>query len=54
MPRANRYYIFSHIWHITHQCHKTEFLLKFKCDQERWFYLTILDYIVTSDDGANR
>jgi putative transposase len=49
----------GHIWHITHRCHKKEFLLKFKCDRECWlhwlfeakkrFDLTILNYIVTSN-----
>ena len=29
MPRANRHYIPGYVWHITHRCHKKEFLLKF-------------------------
>jgi hypothetical protein len=29
VPRANRYHIPGCIWHITHRCHKREFLLKF-------------------------
>jgi putative transposase len=59
MPRANRYYIPGHIWHIRHRCHKKECLVKFKYDRERrlnWlfeaikrFYLTILNYILTSN-----
>jgi len=59
MPRANRSFIPNQIWHITHRCHKKEFLLKFKRDRERWLYwlfeskkrfgLTVLDYIVTSN-----
>jgi len=28
-PRARRHYIPGYIWHITHRCHKKEFLLKF-------------------------
>jgi len=24
------------VWHITHRCHKKEFLLKFAIDRERW------------------
>jgi len=36
MPRANRYYIPGYVWHITHQCHKKEFLLKFVRDRRRW------------------
>ena len=59
MPRANRYFAPGNIWHLTHRCHKQEFLLKFKRDRERWLYwlfeakkrygLTILNYIVTSN-----
>ena len=28
MPRANRCFLPNHVWHITHRCHKKEFLLK--------------------------
>lgn len=59
MPRANRYSLPGHVWHITHRCHKKEFLLKFARDRDRWRYwlfearkryrLCVLDYIVTSD-----
>jgi len=59
MPRASRSFIPNQIWHITHRCHKKEFLLKFKRDRERWLYwlfeskkrfgLTVLNYIVTSN-----
>lgn len=59
MPRANRYYLPGHIWHITHRCHKKEFLLKFVRDRERWlawlfeakkrFGLCVLNYVVTSN-----
>ncbi len=59
MPRANRHFMPEHVWHITHRCHKHEFLLKFSRDRERWCYwlyqakrrygLCILDYIVTSN-----
>ena len=34
MPRANRYFLPGHIWHITHRCHKKEFLLKFTGDRK--------------------
>jgi putative transposase len=27
MPRANRYFLPGYVWHITHRCHKREFLL---------------------------
>lgn len=34
MPRANRHYIPSYVWHITHRCHKKEFLLEFARDRQ--------------------
>ena len=59
MPRANRYHIPGCIWHITHRCHKREFLLKFARDRRRWvrwlfearkrYGLTVLNYMVTSN-----
>ena len=59
MARANRHYLPGHIWHITHRCHKKEFLLKFSRDCRRWlqwlfvarrrYDLVILDYVVTSN-----
>jgi len=59
MARAKRHYIPGYIWHITHRCHKREFLLKFSKDRHRylqWLYqarkrygLTILNYMVTSN-----
>ena len=59
MPRGNRYYIPGLIWHITHRCHKKEFLLKFARDRRRWlrwlyeakkrFGTRILNYSVTSN-----
>jgi hypothetical protein len=38
VPRANRYFLPSHIWHITHRCHKQDFLVKFAYDRRacRW------------------
>ena len=36
MARAKRHYIPGHVWHITHRCHKREFLLKFPRDRRRW------------------
>ena len=38
MPRANRYFLPGYIWHITHRCHKREFLLPFSRDKKRWLY----------------
>jgi len=32
MARAKRHYIPGCIWHITHRCHKREFLLGFSMD----------------------
>lgn len=59
MPRANRHYIPGYVWHITHRCHKKEFLLKFAKDRHRWLWwlfeakkrygACILDYMVTSN-----
>lgn len=59
MARANRHYIPGQVWHITHRCHKKEFLLKFEKDRRRWHYwlfeakkrfgLRILNYAVTSN-----
>ena len=59
MPRANRHYIPEVVWHITHRCHKNEFLLKFARDRRRWlrwlfeakkrFGLSVLNDTVTSN-----
>ena len=59
MARAHRHYIPGHIWHITHRCHKREFLLKYVKDRYRWlqwlfeakkrYGLVILNYVVTSN-----
>jgi len=59
MPRANRHFLPGHIWHITHRCHKKEFLLKFRRDKRLWihwalqakirFGLAILNFVITSN-----
>nr|WP_217907575.1 transposase [Desulfosediminicola ganghwensis] len=59
MARAKRHYLPGQVWHITHRCHKKDFLLKLKMDRQRWLHwlyearkrygLTILDYTVTSN-----
>jgi len=59
MPRANRHFLPDHIWHITHRCHKKDFLLKFVKDRKNWihwlyeakkrFGLCVLNYTVTSN-----
>jgi len=57
MPRANRYFIPGNIWHITHRCHKKDFLFKFRRDRICWmhwlyeakkrFGVSVLNYMVT-------
>ena len=59
MPRAHRYFLPGHVWHITHRCHKQQFLLKFAKDRRAWVYwlyqarkrydLCVLNYVVTSN-----
>ena len=61
MPRSNRYFLPGFLWHITHRCHKKEFLLKFARDRDRecwlgWLFeskrrygLCVLNYVVTSE-----
>ena len=59
MSRANRHYIPDCVWHITHRCHKREFLLRFLRDRKCWLHwlfeakkrygLRILNYNVTSN-----
>lgn len=59
MPRANRLFLPGYVWHITHRCHRREFLLKFARDRQRWRYwlfeakkrfgLCVLNYIATSN-----
>jgi putative transposase len=59
VPRANRYFIPGYVWHITHRCHKKEFLLRFGHDRRVWlkwlfeakkrYGLEILNYTVTSN-----
>ncbi len=59
MPRAHRYYLPGHVWHITHRCHQQEFFLKFARDRKRWiewlfeakmrYGLCVLNYVATSN-----
>ena len=59
MTRANRCHIPGQVWHITHRCHKKEFLLKFAKDRRRWHYwlfeakkrfgLQVLNFTATSN-----
>lgn len=57
MPRAHRNHLPGYVWHLTHRCHRRQFLLKFACDRRawrRWLYearrrygLCVLDYTAT-------
>ena len=59
MPRAHRHHLPHDVWHITHRCHRRQFLLKFARDRQawiRWLYaarsryeLCVLDYAVTAN-----
>jgi putative transposase len=59
MSRASRNFLPDRIWHITHRCHKKEFLLKFRRDKRLWLYwalqakirygLIILNFMITSN-----
>jgi hypothetical protein len=59
LARAKRHYIPGYVWHITHRCHKRDFLLKFAKDRHRWlqwlyeagkrYNLVILNCVVTSN-----
>ena len=59
MPRANRYYLPGHIWHLTHRCHRRQFLLRFGRDRREWwrwlyeakvrFGLCVFDFNATSN-----
>ena len=64
MPRANRYFLPGHVWHITHRCHRRDFLLKFQRDRLCWrqwlfesrkrYALCVLNYSVLAGDSAGR
>jgi len=59
MPRAHRHILPGHVWHITHRCHRRQFLLKFGRDRRRYLHwlfeakkrygLCVLDYVITSN-----
>ena len=38
MPRANRYFLPSYVWHITQRCHQRKFFLKFARGRRRYLY----------------
>ena len=57
MPRANRHFLPGYVWHVTHRCHRKNFLLKFARDRRSYlhwlfeakkrFGLSVLNYTVT-------
>ncbi len=57
MPRAHRHYLPGYVWHLTHRCHRRQFLLRFARDRQQWcdwlyvarrrYDLCVLDYTVT-------
>ena len=59
MPRAHRIVQPGLVWHLTHRCHRHDFLLKFARDRGRYltwlfqarkrFGICVLDYMVTSN-----
>ncbi|AKJ65306.1 transposase [Kiritimatiella glycovorans] len=59
MVRPHRFYLPGHTWHLTHRCHKREFLFRFARDRRRWMHwlfeakkrygLQVLNYVVTSN-----
>jgi putative transposase len=59
MPRANRYRLAGHVWHLTERCHRKQFLLKFARDRQAWidwlyearkrYELSVLNFQVTSN-----
>ena len=59
MPRANRYIVPGHIYHLTHRCHDRVFLLKFAKDRNGYrrrilsalkkYEVSLLGYTITSN-----
>jgi len=59
MPRANRYILPGHTYHLTHRCHNRAFLLRFARDRDEYrrrlrgavleFGVSMLTYCVTSN-----
>jgi len=59
MARASRHFAPNRVWHITHRCHRKQWLLKFAKDRKRWIYwlfearrrygVVVLNYIVTKN-----
>jgi putative transposase len=36
MARAHRHYLPGCVWHLTHRCHRKQFLLRFAKDRRTW------------------
>jgi hypothetical protein len=55
MARAYRNFVPGYIWHITHRCHKREFLLKFAKDRYRWMELLSVSkcFWISSIEGCD-
>ena len=59
MALANRHHLPGYVWHISHRCHKREFLFKFDKYKKRWihwlfeakkrFGLMILNFAIMSN-----
>jgi putative transposase len=59
MPRAHRVHLPGYVWHLTHRCHRRQFLLRFARDRRLWrqwlyqarrrYGLCVLDYTATSN-----
>ena len=59
VPRANRYILPGHVYHLTHRCHDREFLLRFALHRNAYreqlrqtvheFDISLLDYSITSN-----
>ncbi len=57
VPRANRFFDRHGLWHLTHRCHKKDFLLRFARDRDQWrhwlyqarrrYGLCVLDFTIT-------
>jgi putative transposase len=59
MPRANRYIVAGHAYHVIHRCHNRSFLFRFARDREEYrkrlrswlepFGVQLLTYSITSN-----